>query len=1073
MEKGDYVLPIPPQQSAAWTPPPTKLPKTLVSTAVHLFQLGLGDPRGCEYREIEPDVYGHGWSWSVPCGPASWQERRGERVPPFKFHGWVLPAAKTQGQRFAICWNGAAYPLVAVGGPADLRSDVLGAVKADEEARIAWAKENSNGHLPFRFVIVRPALNFQNVDVFRCYVHPLVVFLLLRAGQTDLVEKVWDQWARGFDKEDIEPFHDCYACVAGDWTWALFDQLWDAHMAGDDPRALATARFLVKAWGAIEAEAKRRGLRPRREPSEEAGPALYLPELEPARLLLADQQRRLQERQNNTAPAANIHVCGDALHFWESLQRRLQQCPNKAARIAVLIQHLEEACDEVELNGGNMFTKMLVEEGDEAVEPLLKCLESDDRLTRLDFKSIHAQVQHVHMKRADELAFAALQGILQTSFPTRGSPTIDTILQMGAYFPEKDRGVIETIRTYWNLQKGNGSTPPERWYRMLADDAHPNYWLEAAAKIVSERPIIRNGWVMVEPQPLPGATRAHRKMAGEPLRRKTQPSVAELMARRVSALKEQREKRLTDHESDRSATKVYDMSLCLAQWDPKAALPLLKETTAECRRDIAETSIGGERYAAEASELYAYVARLTLVRAAAGDLGALDEYSEWVRGVTPEDVREDQRAIVLEPLWRYAYGFQGWVTSWSDALNNAATRLFQSRQSPWNPIVRIARERVTRPDEDDWMAGPLLTSIAFRKQLAQVLKEKREAGHVDVHAIDRIELTVSEGWTGTAATVPGDPLCPPPGTKTAFRLCDLCAFRLSQIEGAPRCKLYWPEKKRDEAVAACAEFLHNYGDQFRVPNEPFMMSNGKEMTLGVAPCSKWPDNHHVRLAFEAHPVAAVWTALKDYPFVGENHEQAGNGKKTIAYEQRGTVWGAEENKNDDAWRPNFTFVGLHCVGRVRAEEIDFPWDQYPAEPLGPALQGTVVPMLGAHGQPDLAPGVPGVFRLGSPMICKLRVRNHAGRDRPLPPLVEKRPGTVAPAGTFGFQIQIDYTPYNCSGVRVPGLPPPLPECVTWDRLPWKMAPRKDEVPFTTRQPDRPLRPTEEWDVGEFRRQPPI
>ena len=34
---------------------------------------------------------------------------------------------------------------------------------------------------------------------------------------------------------------------------------------------------------------------------------------------------------------------------------------------------------------------------------------------------------------------------------------------------------------------------------MLADDAHPNYWLEAAAKIVSERPIIRNGWVIVNP----------------------------------------------------------------------------------------------------------------------------------------------------------------------------------------------------------------------------------------------------------------------------------------------------------------------------------------------------------------------------------------------------------------------------------------------------------------------------------------------------------------------------------------------------------------------------------------------
>lgn len=69
VEKGDYVLPIPPQQSAAWTPPPTKLPKTLVSTAVHLFQLGLGDPRGCEYREIEPDVYGHGHGVSRVAPP--------------------------------------------------------------------------------------------------------------------------------------------------------------------------------------------------------------------------------------------------------------------------------------------------------------------------------------------------------------------------------------------------------------------------------------------------------------------------------------------------------------------------------------------------------------------------------------------------------------------------------------------------------------------------------------------------------------------------------------------------------------------------------------------------------------------------------------------------------------------------------------------------------------------------------------------------------------------------------------------------------------------------------------------
>ena len=116
----DNARPDPPQQSAAWTPPATTLPKTLVSAAENLFQLGLGDPRGCEYREIVPDVYGHGWTWWAPIGPDRSECHEREPVAPQKFHGWVLPATKPGQRRFAICWNGVIYPLTSVGGPADL-----------------------------------------------------------------------------------------------------------------------------------------------------------------------------------------------------------------------------------------------------------------------------------------------------------------------------------------------------------------------------------------------------------------------------------------------------------------------------------------------------------------------------------------------------------------------------------------------------------------------------------------------------------------------------------------------------------------------------------------------------------------------------------------------------------------------------------------------------------------------------------------------------------------------------------------------------------------------------------------
>ena len=61
-------MPEPPSQGEPWTAPATKLPKFLVSATGILFEQGVADPRGCEYREVEV-----GGDWIV------------------KAHGFVLP----------------------------------------------------------------------------------------------------------------------------------------------------------------------------------------------------------------------------------------------------------------------------------------------------------------------------------------------------------------------------------------------------------------------------------------------------------------------------------------------------------------------------------------------------------------------------------------------------------------------------------------------------------------------------------------------------------------------------------------------------------------------------------------------------------------------------------------------------------------------------------------------------------------------------------------------------------------------------------------------------------------------
>ena len=160
-----------------------------------------------------------------------------------------------------------------------------------------------------------------------------------------------------------------------------------AHLRADDRLALATAEVLAQIGPAIQAETRRRGFPPFGDAGHDSHTTFQ--DLS----ILADQRRRARERAAKIGPAVRVSEYPNPAKFWEKFRQEFDQCPDKTCRIAFLIRELEEAsplkAGTLPMYGGNSTTQnadaialLLVAEGDDAVEPLLACLEKDNRLTR-------------------------------------------------------------------------------------------------------------------------------------------------------------------------------------------------------------------------------------------------------------------------------------------------------------------------------------------------------------------------------------------------------------------------------------------------------------------------------------------------------------------------------------------------------------------------------------------------------------------------------------------------------------------------------------------------------------------
>jgi hypothetical protein len=745
--KGDPMVvsdfPEPPQQHAPWDGATNTISDEFNATTKLLFEQGLADPRGCDYREIE-----------IKAG-----ELGSETAETIKTHGWVLPASSSTNQTFAVCWNGLVYPVVSASGAASLSSDV--------DSLIAGASTNASRS---RLVLSGRAFR-ESLTVAPDSILPVKACLLLRLGEKTLATQVWNACEASSRFPNGQPPADAsYRTLAGDWAWSLFDRMICAHMRRDISLALVSAHKLMEIQPKVEAAlAKSGAARPPNsgngmQPSQEQP---YLTFLDQLPQVTADLERRAR-----TPKQKNI------------LEMGLTNFPGQSERITALIEDLDlVSARQMGQPGWVVFemdpiVEALIKEGDASVEPLLDCLEHDQRLTcSVGFGRDFFRQRHV--LPVASAAKAALQKILQTQFENAAE-----------------------IRAYWKQNKG--LKLEDRWYQVLRDDkigeeqtimVTPAGGQGHIEKMVTlgQGPWMQTARIIVESGDERGIPNFRRfsskllpigekpKLRGEVLRGRSNPSVTELLTKQADFVVEQANQ--TDQSPGVDAIRVgTELVLIIQKWERNAAA---RPARGMARRAIQLFGDPNSFIMSSGPELARSIPELTEIRVEGGDTNALPEYAAWIRTASEEDVGL-YAVDAFEPLW---------LNPNDPTVSAVSQWLFNDPASPWSklPWPRVAFQ--------DPLDSDLVKLPAFRLLLARELENQSIVGSMQWAANNggMISYNLSNSSGGFQVTWPNGE-SPADGTKVEVRRCDWIGWSLSQSKQIDFFNPFAPIEKRDEAI---------------------------------------------------------------------------------------------------------------------------------------------------------------------------------------------------------------------------------------------------------------------------------
>jgi hypothetical protein len=702
---------VPPQQNAAWEVPPNDLPTNYVSATALLFEQGLADPRGCEYRTVEIET----------------ETGSGEESGTVETRGWVLPGDATN--RFAITWNGLIYPVVRVGASADLEADVARQITNNTAA---WLKVWFERH--WISPVVRSGMN-------GC--------LLLRLGRVDLAARYWqampeDNYSQSavfpWPKPNSAPVPsserklsevDPYLTWASEWARGMFEQALNAHIRGDSRLAWIAIQPLHQAQPKIETACAQRGLKlpPNFGSYQRDAKRPYLNFLDQLPQMRADLERRAQE-----GPRVSVLATG------------LNNLTNQSQRIAALIRDLDQVT--ARSPGLSHTLKLttdpivaaLIQEGEPAVGPLLDCLEADQRLTRatgLETHFRHHRRTIIPVLTVNNAAHAALEQILEAKFP----------------------GGVKELRAYWRSH--GGLTLEERWFALLNEDLARGRWLEAATLIVQPKKEMPSSANTTANQ-----TNAPALLRGEVLRKKSKPSVSELMARRALEVPEA-------EPNAYNLPAACALGMTLAAWDGPAAVPVLKTLSQRCAVVMRYTE----------PHFASWLTKLSLTREQLGDPDPFAEYAAWLPTLAPEAFSHSP-GETLAPFDKFPTNL---------VLQAAANKLFAATNAAWSTLSGLRNSAV------QFAASGLFHQPAFRQLLGRELDQKQVCGSVSWQS-GRVAYEMNDNWRGSFAYSFPEAAHTPNDSSAELRWCDWIALGLSNGKHIEPYNPFAPVAQRNERL---------------------------------------------------------------------------------------------------------------------------------------------------------------------------------------------------------------------------------------------------------------------------------
>lgn len=677
-----------------------------------ILEAGLPDPAKLPYRKIE-----------IPTGNCS-DGDSGITVT----EGWLLPKGGTE-DRFAIAWNGLVYPVVSDKGDADLAGTVA--------AMLVKEKDGSGWFATGETLSVSPT----NATVLRC-------LYLERLGFHDAAVKLA---VTGKSQEEEKPLNEdgMLVALAGDWMWFLYDRAVCAHMRGDPKLALASLDEEMRIYPELKkwqmsANEKERDDKP------------WLEEIEAFRKeckrRIAAGKTGMIDEKALSAGDPNVKALIDALDRIQIPQ------PGQPADVPLWESPVVVA---------------LAAKGNEAVEPLIKCLESDRRLTQ----SVHYWRMH-HRSRTilgvEEAVIYALQRILHADFFTLAS-TGDSLSSRDAGYRKE---LAREIRANW--EKYGRTSGPERSFRILLDDeAGPDAWLAAAGSLLHRQERDEESGELIPPKgPMPG----------EVLRGKKDPSVSDLLEKRLRQAGTG-----ADSGDTEAAGARMDLLEILLEWDKLQGRARLVE---QVQKWLANGTWSSER-ASWLQNLIREVASevpevLPLFEAMAWDLDPSD-YESGFHG---------SGAFVSQMMAQYGN---------APGLKHKPEELWMHPDSPWC-LAKLPHDDLASLIHD-WKELELAAKEPFRSAILAELVDRSACTAVGVTKEEPKRWFTKERNGTSSMNIPDDPkFSMKPGDEVAVRRMDVVARAYRKATGDEEkqpavLEYYWPEKDRDEFVAKLLEEL--------------------------------------------------------------------------------------------------------------------------------------------------------------------------------------------------------------------------------------------------------------------------